>query len=281
MMDHPTTQKVLHHPDLSHISFTGSVAGGVAVNQTISQRMHSFPSCSLELGGKDAAYVTETADVQLAAESIVDGALYNAGQSCCAVERVYVHESLYEEFLHHAYQSMSTYVLGDPLSETTTLGPMAQQRAIEVLEGHVDQARVSGAQIMVGGSFAQDIEGMGRFFQPTLLASCSHDMAVMKEESFGPLLPVMKVKSDEEAVRLINDSAYGLTASIWSKDERQSYRLARGLAVGTVFMNRSDYVDPFLAWSGRKDSGRGVSLSKLGFDSVTVSKSYNFKVPLE
>lgn len=203
--------------------------------------------------------------------------MYNAGQSCCAVERVYVADSLYEPFLAGAAKLLNEYKLGNPLLESTSMGPVAQPHHVAFLSGHVNEAVKAGARLLAGGKPTKDAEGKGRFFQPTLLADCTHSMRVVSEESFGPLLAVMRVKDDAEAVRLMNDSAFGLTASVWTKDIERATRIAEQLHTGTVFQNRCDFLDPYLAWSGRKDSGKGIGLSTYGFAPFYRTKSWNFR----
>jgi acyl-CoA reductase-like NAD-dependent aldehyde dehydrogenase len=203
--------------------------------------------------------------------------MYNAGQSCCAVERVYVHRSQYEAFLAAAEPLVRAYVMGDPMDEKTTLGPIAQPNHVVELEGIVIEAKAKGAKILVGGRPAS-VDGRGRFFQATLIRDVTQAMRIMQSESFGPVLPVSVVDSDEEALARMNQSQLGLTASIWTKDRERARTMARGLEAGTVYMNRCDAVDPALPWGGVKDSGRGVSLGAMGFDQLTRPKALHFKL---
>ncbi len=230
----------------------------------------------LELGGNDPAYVAADCDLAKTVESIVDGAMYNAGQSCCAVERIYVHRSIYARFLEAAEPLVRAYVLGDPLDDKTTLGPLAQPNHPSKLEALVADARARGAKITVGGK-PTTVDGRGRFFEATLIADATHAMKLMKEEAFGPLLPIYPVDSDEEALALMNDSGMGLTASIWTSDRERANSMSRKLEFGTVYMNRCDALDPALAWTGVKNSGVGHSLSALGFDQLTRPKSIHFR----
>jgi acyl-CoA reductase-like NAD-dependent aldehyde dehydrogenase len=232
---------------------------------------------TLELGGNDPAYVAPDCDFEKTVENVVDGAMYNAGQSCCAVERVYVHKSLYGRFIEACEALVAAYVMGDPGSDKTTLGPIAQPQHVAELEALVEDARSKGARVVTGGKRAT-VDGRGRFFEATLIADGTHTMKLFKGESFGPILPVMPVASDEDAIERMNDSSLGLTASVWTKDRDRAARFARALECGTVFMNRCDYLDPLLPWSGWKDSGRGVSLSTQGFEGLTRPKAVHFRL---
>lgn len=273
--DHDLVQKTIANPAIAYVQFTGSVAGGRAVYKATAETR--FIDVGLELGGKDPAYVASDADLDYAISNVVDGGLYNAGQSCCAVERVYVHESLYEPFLAGATKLFNDYKLGNPLVDSTTMGPIAQPNHVSFLQNQVDEALVGGARLLAGGRGVHDALGHGRFFQPTLLADCKQNMRVVSEESFGPILAVMSVKNDEEAIAKMNDSQFGLTASVWTSDMERATKLAEQMQAGTVFMNRCDFLDPYLAWSGRKDSGKGIGLSTHGFAPFLRTKSYNFR----
>lgn len=273
---HEGSATVFARKEVGFVSFTGSVRGGRQVYA--STAANNFADVGLELGGKDAAYVAEDADVAHAADNIVDGGLYNNGQSCCGIERVYVHRSHYEEFCQRAADVLKTYKLGDPTSADTNMGPMALPNACAFLEGQVQDAVSKGAKVLVGGSPLTDAAGKGRFFAPTLVMDCDHTMSIAYDESFGPVLAVMPVDSDEEAIARINDSPFGLTASLWTPSVERARAMAPRLEVGTVFMNRCDYLDPYLAWTGVKDTGKGVSLSSHGFDAVTQLKSIHFRL---
>lgn len=271
---HETAAELIKRPETAFVTFTGSVRGGHEVQQAASSR---FINVNLELGGKDPAYVAEDADIEAAVAGLVDGACYNAGQSCCAVERIYVHESKYEEFLEGAKKLFDSYKLGNPLDETTSIGPMALTQAPKLLETHVNDAIEKGARCLTKTGITHDADGQGRFFQPTLLADCDHSMLAVKEESFGPIVAVSSVKSDEEAIARMNDTDFGLTASVFSSDKERALKLGSKLNAGTVFMNRCDCLDPYLPWSGRLNSGRGTSLSKYGFEGFTRLKGWNFR----
>ncbi len=274
--DHPTSERIVGDARVDHVLFTGSVFGGHRIQKAASER---FLHVGLELGGNDPAYVAEDCDVQKAAESLVDGAMFNAGQSCCAIERVYVHASKYEAFVAAAEAIVRAYVLGDPMADATTMGPIAQPNHPTELEGFVANATQKGARLVVGGK-RTSIGGKGRFFEPTLLRDVTHAMELFQKESFGPILPVAKVGSDEEALLCMNDSKLGLTAAVYTQDRDRAARMARDLEAGTVFMNRCDALDPALPWSGVKDTGRGVTLSSLGFDYLTRPKAIHFKLSL-
>jgi len=272
--DHPTSERMVGDERVDHVVFTGSIFGGHRIVEAGAKR---FLHTGLELGGNDPAYVAADCDLDKTVENVVDGACYNAGQSCCAVERVYVHRSLYGRFLEMAEPLVRAYVMGDPTRESTTLGPIAQPAHVAELEALVQDARARGARVLSGGKRAS-VEGRGRFFEATLVADCDHSMKLFRQESFGPIVPVMPVDSDDEALAKMNDSRLGLTASVWTRDRERAARFARDLEAGTVFMNRCDYLDPLLPWSGWKDSGRGASLSVLGFEALTRPKSVHFRL---
>lgn len=265
--------RLLLDPRINYVAFTGSVATGTAVYRRAAGRLLDV---GLELGGKDPAYVAEDADLDFAVANIVDGACYNAGQSCCAVERVYVHRALYREFLDCAHAVLSKYRLGDPLDEQTTMGPLARRDALSFLETQVREAVRRGAKLLQGGKRLAGTRG--NFFAPTLLADVPNRAKVMQDESFGPIVPVAPVAGDDEALARMNDSRFGLTASIWTRDRERVERLARDLEVGTVFQNRCDFLEPALPWTGARDSGIGSTLSRYGFYHLTRPKALHFRV---
>ena len=269
---HPDVGELIEKRRIDHVIFTGSVEGGRTVYTSAAR---GLIDCQLELGGKDGAYVAADADIEQAAALLVDGALYNSGQSCCGVERVYVHESVHDRFVDCCAELMSRHVLGDPADPATTMGPLAQAVAADVLEQQIHDARSKGAKIVYGGH-RLDIES-GVFFEPTLVTETDHTMKIMHEENFGPLLPVMRVPSDEEGFRLVNDSHYGLTAIICTRNKALAERFFTETTVGTVFMNRCDYLDPALPWTGVGDSGIGSALSKYGLLGVTRRKAKHFR----
>lgn len=227
---------------MNHICFTGSEAGGLAVQKAASDRIVNV---GLELGGKDPAYVRDDVDLAWAAEEVVDGAIFNSGQSCCAIERVYVHEKVYDGFIAEVKKVLSNYRVGEPSDPKTQIGPVVSKRAKEAILAHIEDAVQKGAKNETPANETfENFPPHGNYVKPTLLTGANHDMAVMKDETFGPIIPVMKVSGDDEAVRLMNDSDFGLTASVWSKDVAAAEKLVERVEAGTVFVNRSDYPSP-------------------------------------
>ena len=268
---HEMITRLIASRAVDFISFTGSVEGGREVYRQASAQLLDM---GLELGGKDPALVCEDANFDFSVANLVDGAFYNAGQSCCAVERIYVARPLYARFVNAFVTEVKKYVLGDPKNPATGIGPLAQRKALDFLKHQVDQAVQQGAKLLTGGKRAP---GRGYFFEPAVLVDVDHGMSLMTEESFGPVIGIMPVDSEEEGIRLMNESPYGLTASIWTEDAERGPALATRTAAGTVYVNRCDYLDPELAWVGIKDSGHGCTLSKLGFHHLTRPKSFNIR----
>jgi acyl-CoA reductase-like NAD-dependent aldehyde dehydrogenase len=232
-------ESIVRNPKIAHVCFTGSVAGGLAVQMAASDRIVNV---GLELGGKDPAYVRGDVDIDWAAEEIVDGSVFNSGQSCCSIERVYVDESIHDAFIEAVQKVLKGYKLGDPFDKGTHVGPVISTKSKESIEAHVKDALEKGAKDLTPGNETFDNPPTkGNFAKPTLLTNVDHSMTVMKDETFGPVIPVMKVKSDDEAVGLMNDSEFGLTASIWTKDTDKGYALAQHVEAGTVFVNRCDF----------------------------------------
>jgi acyl-CoA reductase-like NAD-dependent aldehyde dehydrogenase len=275
VLTHQGAEKLLGSGLIDHVNFTGSVGGGRAIEKALAG---TFATLGLELGGKDPAYVRADADLNYAVENLVDGAFYNAGQCCCGIERVYVHESLYDRFVEGFVDLTSQYKLGNPLDEATTLGPMAQARFAAWIREQTQEALRKGAKAHIDTSkFEADKEGTP-YLAPQVLTNVNHQMSVMREESFGPVVGIMKVKDDEEALQFMNDSPYGLTASIWTEDAQAAGKIGDRIETGTVFMNRCDYLDPALVWTGVKDTGKGAALSEIGFHNLTRPKSFHFRL---
>ncbi|MDF3849547.1 aldehyde dehydrogenase family protein [Achromobacter denitrificans] len=271
---HDIAQRLIRAPEIGYVSFTGSVRGGRAVEEGAAGR---FIGVGLELGGNDPAYVRADAKLDHAVETLVDGAYFNSGQSCCGIQRIYVARPRYEEFVERAVALTQDYVLGDPLHADTTLGPVVRTRAAEEIRGIVDEAVAAGARNLIDPSrFIKASKG-SPYVAPALLTQVDHRMRVMNDECFGPVVGIMPVDSDEEAVALMNDSPYGLTAAAFTQDEEAALRIGRQLRTGTFFMNRCDYLDPALAWTGVKNSGRGVSLSAGGYEPLTQAKSFHLR----
>jgi acyl-CoA reductase-like NAD-dependent aldehyde dehydrogenase len=271
---HADTERMIAAPEVDFVAFTGSVDAGRSVQRAAAER---FIGVGLELGGKDPAYVRADADVAFAAEQIADGAFFNAGQSCCGIERIYVDSAVYDAFVEGVVEVVRGYRLGDPREPSTTLGPLVKPAAAEFVRGQTAEAIAAGAQPLVdAANFALDAPGRA-YLAPQVLVDVDHSMRVMTEESFGPVVGIQRVASDEEAVALMNDSAFGLTASVWTRDEAAAVALGTRVETGTWFMNRCDYLDPALAWTGVKDSGRGCTLSRVGFEALTRPKSFHLR----
>lgn len=272
-LDHATTEGLIAGRAFDFVNFTGSVGGGRAIERAAAG---TFTPLGLELGGKDPGYVRADANLDAAVDTLMDGAMFNSGQCCCGIERIYVHESLYDAFVEKAAAWVKALKLGSPLDEATTLGPMANVRFARVVRDQIAEAVAQGATPLIDPKDFPADDG-GAYLAPQVLVDVDHSMRVMTEESFGPVVGIMKVRDDEEAIRLMNDSPYGLTASIWTEDYDTAAEIGARIETGTVFMNRADYLDPALCWTGCKDTGRGGSLSYLGYHSVTRPKSYHLK----
>ncbi|RVU35137.1 aldehyde dehydrogenase family protein [Hwanghaeella grinnelliae] len=271
-LDHQTTADLIAAKAFGFVNFTGSVGAGRAIERAAAG---TFTGVGLELGGKDPGYVMEDADLDAAVDTLIDGAMFNSGQCCCGIERIYVAESLFDAFVDKAVAIVSGYKLGNPMDPETTLGPMAQTRFAEEVRAQTADAIAKGARALIDPSlFPQDD---GAYLMPQILVDVTHDMRVMRDESFGPVVGIMSVKDDAEAIRLMNDSDFGLTASLWTADVGRAERIGQQIETGTVFMNRADYLDPGLCWTGCKDTGRGGGLSVIGFHNLTRPKSYHLK----
>ena len=270
-LNHETTSDLIAGRAFDFVNFTGSVGGGQAMERAAAG---TFTGVGTELGGKDPGYVMDDADLDAAVDTLIDGAMFNSGQCCCGIERIYVHESLYDDFVAKAVAIVNGYKLGDPLDPETSIGPMANIRFAREVRDQIAEALADGATAHIE-TFAED-DG-GAYLTPQILTNVSHDMRVMRDESFGPVVGIMPVTSDEEAIALMNDSRFGLTASLWTRDVGRAARVGDRIETGTVFMNRADYLDPGLCWTGCKDTGRGGGLSVIGYHNLTRPKSYHLK----
>ena len=270
-LDHETTAGLIGDGLFDFINFTGSVGGGRAMEQAAAG---TFTGVGTELGGKDPGYVMEDADLEAAVATLVDAAMFNSGQCCCGIERIYVHHSLYDEFLDRAVATVNDYQLGNPLDHDTTMGPMAHTRFAAHVRRQIDDAVAAGAVAHIARMAGDD---GGAYLTPQILTNVTHEMEVMREESFGPVVGIMKVRDDDEAIAMMNDSHYGLTASLWTMDVDRAEAVGNRVETGTVFLNRADYLDPGLCWTGVKDTGRGGGLSVIGFHNLTRPKSYHLK----
>ncbi len=274
-LNHESTAQVIRDPRVDFVAFTGSVGGGHNIQKVVAER---FVGVGLELGGKDPAYVAADANLKFSVENLVDGSFYNSGQSCCGIERIYVHETLYDDFIEQFAELTKQYKLGNPLDSETTLGPVAKKSGADLVRNHIDAAVKAGAKALIDPALFPETQLGTNYLAPQVLVNVNHTMDVMVEESFGPVVGIMKVKSDEEALELMNDSPYGLTASIWTQDEDRALELGDRVDTGTLFMNRCDYLDPYLPWVGVKDTGRGCTLSQLGYEHLTRPKSFHLRV---
>jgi len=270
-LSHDTTSALIGGKAFDFVNFTGSVGGGQAMERAAAG---TFTPVSTELGGKDPGYVRADADVDAAVDGLMDGAMFNAGQCCCGIERIYVHESLYDAFVEKAVAWVKAQKLGNPLDAETTMGPMANVRFAKEVRAQIAEAVADGATALIETDPSDD---GGAYLTPQILTNVTHDMRVMRDESFGPVVGIMPVKDDDQAVALMNDSRFGLTAAIYTRDAAAAEAIGDRLQTGTVFMNRCDYLDPALCWTGCKDTGRGAGLSVLGFQALTRPKSYHLK----
>ncbi len=271
VLSHDTTSVLIADNAFDFVNFTGSVGGGQAMERAAAG---TFTGVATELGGKDPAYVRADANLDAAVDGVMDGAMFNAGQCCCGIERIYVHESLYDAFVEKAVAWVNNLHLGNPLEEATTLGPMANVRFANEVRAQIDEALADGAKAHIEKMPADD---GGAYLTPQILTNVTHEMRVMRDESFGPVVGIMPVKDDEEAIALMNDSQFGLTAAIFTADADAAEAIGQRLETGTVFMNRADYLDPALCWTGCKQTGRGAGLSELGYHALTRPKSYHLK----
>ncbi|MEK6750096.1 MAG: aldehyde dehydrogenase family protein [Pseudomonadota bacterium] len=272
-LDHQSTAEILRKAPLNYVGFTGSVAGGRAVEHALAGR---FIESGLELGGKDPAYVRADANFEHAVTNLVDGAFFNSGQSCCGIERIYVDQSIFTKFVEAYAAEVKKYVLDDPTNGDTTLGPMVRAEAADFVRAQIREGLKQGARSLI--DTRQFLRDQGAYLPPQVLIDVNHSMRVMRDESFGPVVGIMPVKNDAQAIALMNDSAYGLTAAVWTQDVEAAARIGENLHTGTVFMNRCDYLDPYLAWTGVGDSGRGCTLSEIGYERLTRPKSFHLRL---
>jgi acyl-CoA reductase-like NAD-dependent aldehyde dehydrogenase len=274
---HKSAADIIQSGQVEYVCFTGSVPGGEAIETAA---LGKFIGVGLELGGKDPAYVRADANITSAAENLVDGAMFNSGQSCCGIERIYVHADVYDQFVDAFVDVVNSYVLGSPLDAETTLGPMVSATAADFVRRQILDAVGAGARALIDPAhFPADKPGTP-YLAPQVVVDVNHNMRLMTEESFGPVVGIMKVSSDDEAIALMNDSEFGLTASVWTEDVDAAIRIGNQVETGTWFMNRCDYLDPALAWTGVKNSGRGCTLSSVGYESLTRPKSYHLKTAI-
>ena len=273
-LDHTSTSKIISDQRIDHVLFTGSVSGGRQVKKAIGER---FINAGLELGGKDPAYVRKDCNIQHAIENLTDGSFFNSGQSCCGIERIYVDAEVYDEFVEGVKNVTEKYILDNPLNKYTNLGPVVKLSAAQRIRTQIKEAIDSGAQDIIRKENFKISEDNNCYVSPSVLVNVDHSMKFMMEETFGPSVGIMKVKNENEAAELMNDSPYGLTACIWTSDKEFAQSFGPRINTGTFFMNRCDYLDPGLAWTGVKNTGTGVTLSVLGFDHVTRVKSYHYR----
>jgi acyl-CoA reductase-like NAD-dependent aldehyde dehydrogenase len=256
---------------LDGLFFTGSYATGKRIAQTVGSR---FMKLQLELGGKDPTYVCDDADPAAAAASLADGAMYNTGQSCCSVERIYVHDKIYGAFVASFVDTVKEFKIGDPMSEDTYIGPLTRAAQLDVLDAQVADAKAKGARLLTGG---QRLPGPGNWYLPTVFSDVNHRMELMREESFGPIIGIQKVASDDEAVDLMNDTRYGLTAGVYTPNRERARALLSRVNAGSVYWNCCDRVSPRLPWSGFGDSGVGLTLSTYGIQTFTRPRAWHLR----
>ncbi len=273
-LSHQDTANVIRDSRIDFVSFTGSVSGGHQIQKVAAER---FVGLGLELGGKDPAYVCDDTNLDFYVENLVDGAFFNSGQSCCGIERIYVKENIYHRFVESFVELTKKYKLGNPLDKDTNLGPVAKRSGAETVINQIKAAVNAGAKTLIDPALFPQTELGYNFLAPQVLVDVDHTMDIMMEESFGPVVGIMKVKDDDEALKLMNDSKYGLTASIWTSDEEKAISIGNRVETGTWFMNRCDYLDPYLSWTGVKDTGRGCTLSSVGFEQLTRPKSFHLR----
>ncbi len=273
-LTHQDSLKIVSDKRINFISFTGSVKAGYEVQKATHTK---FINATLELGGKDPAYARYDCDLEKTVANLVDGSFYNSGQSCCGVERIYVDEKIYHNFLELFIANTYNYKLGNPLDAETNLGPVVKISAAEFIQNQMDAAVKKGAKKMIDENKFSFPKQHKNYLVPQVLTNVNHDMDFMMEETFGPCVGIMKVKDEHEAIKLMNDSPYGLTASIWTNDIEIAKKVGDQVQTGTFFMNRCDYLDPALAWTGVKETGKGCSLSEMAYETLTAPKSFHLR----
>ena len=273
-LDHGSTSKIIADNRIDHVLFTGSVSGGRQVKKAIGER---FINAGLELGGKDPAYVRKDCNLVHAIENLADGVFFNSGQSCCGIERIYVDADVYDDFVDGIKDFSEKYILNDPLKKETNLGPVVRLSAAKFIREQVKDAISNGATDIIDKTNFKIAEDSNCYVSPSVLINVNHSMSFMMDETFGPSVGIMKVTDENEAAQFMNDSPFGLTACVWTSDKEFALSFGKKINTGTFFMNRCDYLDPGLAWTGVKDTGIGVTLSVLGFDHVTRAKSYHYR----
>ncbi len=274
-LNHEDGLKIIADKRINFVSFTGSVKAGYEVNNAAKNK---FINIGLELGGKDPAYVRKDANISKSVENLVDGSFFNSGQSCCGIERIYVNENIYDDFVELFASLTYNYKLGNPINPETTLGPVVKESSAKFILSQIENAVNNGAKKVIDESkFSNELD-FSNYLIPQVLVDVNHNMNFMMEETFGPAIGIMKVRSDEEAINLMNDSPYGLTASIWTQDLEIAEKIGDQIETGTFYLNRCDYLDPGLAWTGVKETGKGCSLSEIGYENLTRPKSYHLKL---
>ena len=273
-LNHEDSLKVISDKRVNFVSFTGSVKAGYEVQKATHTK---FINVALELGGKDPAYARHDCDLEKTVENLVDGSFFNSGQSCCGIERIYVDEKIYDKFLELFISHTYNYKLGNPLDVDTNLGPVVKLSSAKFIREQINTAIHQGAKKNIDDSRFNYPKEHGNYLIPQVLTNVTHDMNFMMEETFGPCVGIMKVKNEDEAVKLMNDSPYGLTASVWTKDFGVAKKIGEQINTGTFYMNRCDYLDPGLSWTGVKDTGKGCSLSEIAYENLTSPKSFHLK----
>ena len=273
-LNHEDSLKIVSDKRINFVSFTGSVKAGYDVQRATQNK---FIDMTLELGGKDPAYARYDCDLEKTVENLVDGSFFNSGQSCCGIERIYVDEKIYNNFLELFVSKTYNYKLGNPLEKKTNLGPVVKLSAADFILQQMNSAINKGAKKMIDENKFTFPKEHKNYLIPQVLTNVTHEMSFMTEETFGPCVGIMKVRDENEAIKLMNDSPYGLTASIWTKDIEIAEKIGNKVKTGTFYMNRCDYLDPALSWTGVKETGKGCSLSEVAYEKLTSPKSFHLR----